>query len=220
MVGGTGDDTYVVDNVGDQVVETGAAGTDLVQSSISYTLGANVEKLTLTGSASISGTGNGLANTIIGNSAANIIKGGAGNDTLSGEAGNDRINGGAGDDTINGGLGADTLVGGDGGDNFLFNSALSKLSLTSIDEINDFSVLDDTIQLENAVFTELGPFATLSAGAFFIGAAAHDRDDRIIYDSTTGALMYDADGSYSGQAKTFAVLDAGLALTHDDFVIV
>ena len=220
MVGGTGDDTYVVDNVGDQVVETGAAGTDLVQSSISYTLGANVEKLTLTGSASISGTGNGLANTIIGNSAANIIKGGAGNDTLSGEAGNDRINGGAGDDTINGGLGADTLVGGDGGDNFLFNSALSKLSLTSIDEINDFSVLDDTIQLENAVFTELGPFATLSAGAFFIGAAAHDRDDRIIYDSTTGSLMYDADGNGSGQAKTFAVLSTGLALTHDDFVVV
>jgi serralysin len=220
MVGGTGDDTYVVDNVGDQVIETSAAGMDLVQSSISYTLGANVEKLTLTGSASISGTGNGLANTITGNSAGNIIKGGAGNDILRGEAGNDRISGGAGDDMINGGSGSDSLVGSDGCDAFVFNSALSKLGLDNIDHIEDFSVVDDTIQLENAVFTELGPFATLSAGAFFIGAAAHDRDDRIIYDSTTGALMYDADGSYSGQAKTFAVLDAGLALTHDDFVIV
>jgi serralysin len=220
MVGGSGDDTYVVDNNGDQVIETSAQGTDLVRSSVSYTLGANVEKLTLIGSTGISGTGNGLANTITGNSAPNIIKGGAGNDILSGEGGNDRISGGAGDDTINGGLGADTLIGNIGRDTFFFNSALSKLTLNNIDNIEDFSVVDDAIQLENAVFTELGPFATLSAGAFFIGAAAHDRDDRIIYDSATGSLMYDADGNDSGQAKTFAVLSTGLALTHDDFVIV
>jgi serralysin len=221
MVGGTGDDTYVVDNVGDQVIETSAQGADLVRSSISYTLGANVENLTLTGSAVISGTGNSLANTIIGNSGANILTGGAGNDTLNGGAGNDRINGGGGNDTINGGLGADTLTGGKGSDIFFFNSALSKLGLTSIDEIKDFSVADDTIQLENAVFTELSPFGgTLSAGAFFIGAAAHDRDDRIVYDSSTGSLMYDADGNGGGQAKAFAVLEAGLALTPDDFFIV
>jgi serralysin len=220
MVGGTGDDTYVVDNVGDQVIEASAQGADLVRSSISFTLGTNVEKLTLTGSASIGGIGNSIANTIIGNSGANLLNGGAGNDTLSGEAGNDRISGGAGDDTINGGIGADTLTGGIGRDIFYFSSALSKLSFTNIDKIEDFSVLDDTIQLENAVFTELGLFSTLSAGAFFIGAAAHDRDDRIVYDSSTGSLMYDADGSDSGQAKAFAVLDVGLALTHDDFSIV
>jgi serralysin len=97
---------------------------------------------------------------------------------------------------------------------------LSKLGLDNIDHIEDFSVVDDTIWLENAVFTELVPFATLSADAFFIGAAAHDRDDRVVYNSSTGSLMYDADGSDSGQAKTFSVLDTGLALTHDDFVIV
>jgi Ca2+-binding RTX toxin-like protein len=221
MVGGTGDDTYVVDNVGDQVIETSAQGADLVESSISFTLRANVENLTLTGSAGISGTGNSLANTITGNSGANILTGGAGNDTLNGGAGNDRISGGGGNDTINGGLGADTLTGGKGSDIFFFNSALSKLGLTSIDEIKDFSVLDDTIQLENAVFTGLSPFGgTLSAGAFFIGAAAHDRDDRIVYDSSTGSLIYDADGNDSDQAKVFAVLDPGLALTHDDFLIV
>jgi Ca2+-binding RTX toxin-like protein len=218
MLGGTGDDTYVVDNAGDQVIEASAQGTDLVRSSISYTLGANVENLTLTGSAGISGTGNSLANTIIGNSGANILNGGAGNDTLNGGAGNDRISGGSGNDTINGGLGTDTLTGGKGSDIFFFNSALSKFN---IDEIKDFSVADDTIQLENVVFTGLSPFGgTLSAGAFFIGAAAHDRDDRIIYDSSTGSLTYDADGNGSGQAKAFAVLDAGLALTHDDFFIV
>jgi serralysin len=218
MLGSTGDDTYVVDNVGDQVIEASAEGADLVQSSISFTLGANVEKLTLTGSASINGTGNGLANTIIGNSAANILNGGAGNDTLNGGAGNDTINGGAGNDTINGGLGTDTLTGDKGSDIFFFNSA-SKLGLTSIDTITDFSVLDDTIQLENAVFTELAT-GTLSREAFFIGAAAHDADDRIIYDSATGSLMYDADGTGHGQGVEFAVLTTGLAITHADFFIV
>ena len=94
------------------------------ESSISFTLGTNVEKLTLTGSASISGTGNSLANTIIGNSVANILQGGAGNDTLNGEAGNDRISGGAGDDTINGGIGTDTLTGGFGRDIFSFQQRI------------------------------------------------------------------------------------------------
>ena len=138
-----------------------------------------------------------------------------------GGAGNDRISGGTGNDTINGGIGTDMLTGGNGRDIFFFNSAFSKLSLTNIDEIKDFSVLDDTIQLENAVFTELAPFGgTLSTEAFFIGAAAHDRDDRIIYDSATGSLTYDADGNGSGQAMEFAVLTTGLAITHDDFFIV
>jgi serralysin len=224
MLGGTGDDTYVVDDVGDQVIEASAEGTDLVRSSISYTLGANVENLTLTGSASISGIGNSRANTINGNSGANILTGGAGNDILNGGAGSDRISGGTGNDTINGGIGADTLIGGNGRDIFLFNSALSKVGLTNIDEIKDFSVLDDTIQLENAVFTELPTHAgfpgPLSTQAFFIGAAAHDADDRIIYDSSTGSLMYDADGNGSGQAVAFAVLATDLAITHDNFFIV
>jgi serralysin len=181
----------------------------------------NVENLTLTGSASINGTGNSLANTITGNSGANILNGGAGNDTLNGGVGNDTIHGGAGNDTINGGLGADTLTGDKGSDIFFFNSALSKLGPTNIDRITDFSVLDDTIQLENTVFTELATtFGALPREAFFIGAAAHDADDRIIYDSSTGSLMYDADGTGHGQAMAFAVLTTGLPLTHDDFLIV
>jgi serralysin len=138
---------------------------------------------------------------------------------LNGGAGNDTINGGAGNDTINGGIGTDTLTGDKGSDIF-FQQRIFQLGLTSIDTITDFSVVDDAIQLENAVFTELAPFATLSTGAFFIGAAAHDRDDRIIYDSSTGSLMYDGDGNGSGQAMEFAVLTTGLAITHDDFFIV
>ncbi|HEY8576840.1 MAG TPA: LysM peptidoglycan-binding domain-containing protein [Devosia sp.] len=99
MIGGGGNDIYVVDNSGDSVVEAAGCGTDLVRTAASYTLGSNVENLTLTGSAAVNGTGNGLDNVLTGNTAANVLNGGAGNDTLDGGAGNDTLIGGAGDDT-------------------------------------------------------------------------------------------------------------------------
>jgi Ca2+-binding RTX toxin-like protein len=91
MTGGLGNDIYVVDTASDVIVEASASGTDSVKSSLTYTLAANVEDLTLTGTAAINGTGNSLANKITGNSAAN---------TLSGHGGNDTLNGGAGADTL------------------------------------------------------------------------------------------------------------------------
>jgi serralysin len=83
----------------------------------------------------------------------------------------------------------------------------------------DFSVALDTIQLDNAVFAGL-PTGTLAAGAFRIGAAALEADDRILYDSASGSLRFDPDGNAAGGASVFAVLSTGLALTNNDFVVI
>ena len=115
LTGGSGNDTYVVDDAGDQTVETGTSPkeVDTVESSLDWTLGINLENLTLTGSDDLVGTGNALANTLKGNDGDNELKG---------EVGNDNLSGGVGNDTLNGGVGSDTMFGGAGDDTYLVDS--------------------------------------------------------------------------------------------------
>ncbi|EJN19086.1 VCBS repeat-containing protein, partial [Pseudomonas sp. GM78] len=137
MEGGVGSDTYVVDTAADVVVEASNEGDDLVRANISYTLGSNVERLTLTGSANINGTGNALANTLIGNAGNNqldggagndLLQGGDGNDTLQGGLGNDSLNGDAGNDLLDGGVGNDSMAGGSGDDVYIVDQSGDSVS--------------------------------------------------------------------------------------------
>ena len=126
MAGGAGDDTYRVNSFGDVVVENANNGSDTVVSSISYTLGANLENLTLSGAAAILGIGNSVANQIIGGAMSNIIWGRAGHDILSGNGGADTLLGDTGDDSLDGGVGKDLLIGGAGNDTYFFGREYGK----------------------------------------------------------------------------------------------
>ncbi|HJZ31070.1 MAG TPA: calcium-binding protein, partial [Hyphomicrobiaceae bacterium] len=117
MRGGAGNDTYLVDDAGDQVIENLNEGNDRVQTTLAaYTLTANVETLTFTGTDSFTGSGNAIANTITGGIGNDVLSGLAGNDSLNGGDGNDALSGGADNDTLTGGTGNDSLTGGDGTD--------------------------------------------------------------------------------------------------------
>jgi Ca2+-binding RTX toxin-like protein len=121
LIGGVGNDTYGVDDVTDVVVELAGEGYDRVVATISYTLGAELERLSLSGSADLNGTGNAQANRLDGNAGANILDGGEGSDALFGLAGDDTLIGGGGNDTLDGGLGADSLEGGAGNDTYILD---------------------------------------------------------------------------------------------------
>lgn len=110
MAGSAGNDDYIVDNVGDTVVEAFNAGIDTIYTSVSYVLPENVENLILTGNGNIGAGGNGADNTLVGNAGDNLISGGGGNDRLDGQAGNDTLNGGQGNDVLIDGAGDDTYL--------------------------------------------------------------------------------------------------------------
>lgn len=206
MVGGDGSDTYAVRQVGDLVSETNAAsagGTDTVSSFLSsYALTANVERGVIAVTTTASLVGNTLANILTGSTGANALSGGAGNDILIGGAGND------------------VLTGGSGSDAFRFTAAPN--GSTNVDRIADFVAIDDTLQLENAVFAKLTTTGTLSAANFRSGVGAHalDSNDYVLYDTGTGKLYYDADGSGAGAAIQIAALTGIPTLTNADIFII
>lgn len=131
MEGGLGNDTYEVDSAFDVVLEAADAGIDTVESSITYSLGGNVENLTLTGTAAIDGAGNALDNILTGNSGVNVLDGGTGADTLVGGRGNDTLSGGAGNDryVFRLGDGADTIVDASGSDTLYMGGTLTSARL-------------------------------------------------------------------------------------------
>ncbi|ASG24922.1 calcium-binding protein [Nitrospirillum viridazoti] len=193
LIGGAGNDTYVVDNAGDVVRENAGAGTDTVRTTLAtYTLGANVENLTYTGTVAFTGTGNELNN---------VITGGAANDSLTG---------GAGDDTLDGGSGNDTLVGGTGNDVYLVDSATDVVTEAvgaGTDEVRT-TLASYTLgaNVENLTYTGSGSFTGRgnALANVITGGAGND-----VLDGGTGA-----DTLVGGAGNdTYLVDDAGDVVT-------
>lgn len=191
MAGGSGDDVYVINSAGDVIVELADQGRDTVRSTITTELGDNLEDLVLLGSTRINGAGNTMDNAIRGNAGNNILQGREG---------------------------ADTLTGGAGSDIFVFNTPLDS---SNVDVITDFEVGVDRIRLHAAQFEGLVA-GDLDASAFRAAAAgaAATAAHRILYSTTTGNLFHDADGTGAAPRTLVAVLQPGLALTHQDFFVV
>ncbi len=196
LIGLDGNDNYLVDSASDYVFENLGSGTDRVYASCSYTLAASqeIEILSTTnnaGTAALNLTGNQLNNTLIGNAGANLLLGGDG---------------------------VDTLTGLNGADTFVFNTNLS--AGANHDAITDFVVADDSIRLENAIFTLLTATGALAQELFKdLSLAAQDANDVIVYNRTTGELFYDTNGLTAGGQTLFADVTDGTALTFADFVV-
>lgn len=199
LEGGAGNDTYIVDNMGDTIVEVRNRGIDIVKASVNYTADDNVDTILLTGAGELRAFGNGLANTVTGNSGANVVYGLGGNDVL------------------NGGLNLDLLNGGFGRDTFVFDT---KLGPQNVDRIMDFVATDDTIRLDDAIFKGIAS-GILKADLFKdVVNGAVDKNDRILYDHDLGLIAYDADGNGAVKAVVFASLDTRPLLTASDFFVV
>ncbi|MBX3567879.1 MAG: calcium-binding protein [Rhizobiaceae bacterium] len=215
LIGLGGDDTYRVYNSGDFIKETSTQGAnDTVLAAVNYTLGGGVYVETLStldakGTAPLALYGNELKQTIIGNAGANSLRGYGGDDIIKGGDGDDRISGGDGNDTLTGGVGRDW---------YYFSSPLD--AANNVDTITGFSGAD-SIYLAASVFTKAGAAGTLASGAFWSNTTglAHDGSDRIIYDSGTGRIYYDPDGTGVAASTLFAVVGTGLPINSADFVI-
>jgi len=193
--GGAGDDSYLGLGSGDVVSERAAGGIDSISTGLAlYTLGRNLENLT--------GTREG-SQSLIGNNLANQISGAAGNDHIAGMAGND------------------TLTGGAGADRFEFLTALASAGR---DRITDYDSADHFV-LENSGSTRFSALSlgVLAADAFkIIGPEGGpvDVSDHILYNSTTGAVYYDADGSGAATRQLFAFVPIGTLLEAADFLVI
>lgn len=176
MEGGLGNDRYIVDNAYDRVIEVAGGGYDTVEASVTWSaVGQAIERLTLTGTANINGTGNALANELNGNSGNNILWGGdgndtifgnVGNDTLWGEAGNDTLNGGAGNDYLDGGAGVDRMVGGTGDDTYVVanvGDTVVELAGEGVDTVKSYIAATLADNVENLIQLGAADIATGNA---------------------------------------------------------
>ena len=192
-----------------------ALGTDVVNNvtvTVTNNSGSDSKQLTITI------TQNGVTetntdNTLLGSAANDEIAGLAGDDIIKGLNGNDTLKGGSGQDTINGGLGQDNLTGGVGIDSFIFSNPPNN------DIITDFTHGLDILKLDSQIYTKLAYTGVLKPSHFALDTP-HDKNDYFIYDTNTGVLSYDADGSGKGASIAIVTLGSQLTLSESDIFII
>jgi Ca2+-binding RTX toxin-like protein len=206
LYGGIGDDTYIVTDSGDSVFENAGEGRDQVIASSDHTLGANVEDLTLAGSA-VTGKGNDLDNMVTGTDSANQLFGYGGNDSLYGLGGADDLSGGQGNDIIVGGAGEDKLTGGAGNDMFVFSDGdFAGATTSTADQITDFAT-GDVIDLRNV---DADASADGDQGFTFVGTSAFSHSaGELRYEKISGDTFVQGDTNGDGVAD-FMIRVAGV----------
>jgi Ca2+-binding RTX toxin-like protein len=208
LSGGAGNDTYYVDGL-DTVQEAVGGGRDVIYASASFTLTAGLEI------EEFRGLGGGLQ--LVGNERGNEIYGGSGNDTLNGATGADVLVGNGGADLLIGGAGIDTVYGGAGQDVFFLSNLFADR-----DVIADFVGGTDFLQVSVAAFGGGLAAGPLAADQFLANATglAGDADDRFIYNTSSGILFYDLDGTGEGGPIQVATLSGVPTLAASDFILV
>jgi serralysin len=221
LIGNGGNDTFNMSmggttSFGNDSID-GGAGVDTVEFGINAKSGlvANLAAGTVTGGE----TGGAGSSTIL-----NIERfiGGSFNDRVTGNASANTLIGGAGNDSLGGGTGNDTLTGGAGLDSFVFAEAPGS---ANADRITDFVSASDKVLLDDAFHSNIGAVGNFSAGdgRFYAAAGAtagHDANDRVIYNTSTGSLYYDADGSGAGAAQLIATLTGNPAVAATDIAVI
>ncbi|WP_198025794.1 MULTISPECIES: M10 family metallopeptidase C-terminal domain-containing protein [unclassified Prochlorococcus] len=189
LIGGAGNDTYLVDSTSDTVTENSSEGTDLIQSSVTYTASNNVENLTLTGSSNIDATGNSLDNTLTGNSGNNTLDGGSGNDTLIG---------GSGDDTLTGGTGTDTAQFSADIYNYTVWKSADNQTIKITDNTSNRDGTDSLTTIENLTFNS----TTYTASNLRNGAFLSSDGYKLIGTSDIYTLKNSEGGTYSDDSSS------------------
>ena len=217
LTGGTGDDTYIV-NMVCSIFEDAGGGTDTIIAKTSFTIAANVEKLTLFETPfAIDAAGNGVGNRIIGNSYSNTISGQGGNDFLSGLAGDDTIIAGTGNDRLTGGLGKDLLTGNAGKDIFDFNAVAESIAaLAGRDIITDFNA-NATDRIDLSTIDANSGLAGNSAFTFHVGAFTGLGQVRVVQNGTDTYIEVNSTGSLAADMRIQLI--GHVVLDETDFVL-
>ena len=210
-INGLGGNDTILGSTGSDVIDGGAGFDSIEYKNAANGLIVDFAAGTISGGAAGSMTFTGIERIVAGNF----------NDQMTGSSASQTLTGQGGNDTIAGAGGADTLWGGSGADSFVFR----EMGTANADRVSDFVSGADKVQLDDSAFTAIGALGNFAAGdgRFWAAAGAtsgHDANDRVVYNTSTGSLYYDADGSGAGAAQLIGTFTGNPAVVATDIAVV